>query len=248
MLTAHVPGFAPEVNGLHFPNTFPPVPVKRITLPGLAEIDLGDAANGLCGGMVFSVRDFFEYGVLPPPNTTPPDEHTPLFGYLVQRLIASFDLPLGPARYYEWMALPDTDEGPVPGVATRTRRAWFDVKKELDGGRPAPLGLVRAHSTNLADLGRNHQVLAYAYGLDEASAALTLSICDPNHPGEEVTLSCSLDPTRPLDLRYSTGESTRGFFLTRYRRADPRFLLNGGTPPRPSGWSGIFSRLRALFP
>ena len=247
MLTARVPGFAPDVNGFRFVNAFPSVPDKRVAIPGVGEVALGNAANGVCGGMVFAARDFFEFGVLPPTDTMPPAERTPLFDYIVDRLLASFDLPLGPARYYEWMALPDADEGPIAGVATRTRRAWRDVRRVLDSGKPAPLGLIRAHSTALADLGKNHQVLAYGYDLDDAIGALTLRLYDPNHPGEAVTLSCSLEAAQPLDPHYSSGEATRGFFLTRYRRSDPRFLLNEGASPRTSGWSRILSRLRTLF-
>lgn len=242
MLSVRIADFSAGASGFHFPNTFRAVPVKRITIPGVGSVGLGNAANGLCGGMAFAVRDFFEFGVDPPTDTTAPAEGTPLFDYLVDRLIASFNLPSGLARYYEWMALPDEDTGAVPGVAARTRSGWSELKGVLDGGKPAPLGLIRAHSSRIADLGQNHQVVAYAYDLDEATSALTLRLYDPNHPGDEVTLACDLAANGPLNLQYETGEATRGFFLTRYERSDPRYLLDRS--PRPTD---IWTSLRAIF-
>jgi hypothetical protein len=55
-----VPGFLPSNAGLRFPNSFPRVPVRRIGIPGVLSIPLGDASNGLCGGMAFAARDYFE--------------------------------------------------------------------------------------------------------------------------------------------------------------------------------------------
>ena len=64
-------------------------------MPGLGSLAIGDASNGLCGGMVYTVRDMFLTPDLPPVEaTTPPAEGTPLFKYIVDRLLASFDLPI----------------------------------------------------------------------------------------------------------------------------------------------------------
>ena len=65
MTSVRVPGFLPSTRGLHFPNAFPHVPNLEIDLPGGTTIPVGDAANGLCGGMAYMVRDLFEAG-LPP--------------------------------------------------------------------------------------------------------------------------------------------------------------------------------------
>jgi hypothetical protein len=94
-----VPDFLPSSSGFRFPNRFPHVPVRRIGVPGVVSIPIGDASDGLCGGMVFAARDYFEAGRPPPEDPSPPAEGTPLFRYVVDRLFDSFDLPAGPARY-----------------------------------------------------------------------------------------------------------------------------------------------------
>ena len=106
-----IDGFLPSTSGFHFPNSFPHVPLRTVHVPELAvEIPILDAANGLCGGMVYAVRDYFEHGMPPPALTAPPSDG-PLFDYLVQRLFESWDLPGGVLRYLYLMnpELPDVD-------------------------------------------------------------------------------------------------------------------------------------------
>ena len=57
-----VPGFLPSTSGFRFANSFPHVPVRRIGIPGVVSLPIGDASNGLCGGMTFAARDYFESG------------------------------------------------------------------------------------------------------------------------------------------------------------------------------------------
>lgn len=61
----------------------------------MVSVPIGDASNGLCGGMAFAVRDYFEAGKPPPDDAEPPSEGG-LFDHIVDRLFDSFDLPLGP--------------------------------------------------------------------------------------------------------------------------------------------------------
>src|SRR5438874_828959 len=116
MISARVAGFDPAMNGLHFRNAFPDVPLITMALPGHSSIAIGDAANGLCGGMAFAVRDCFEARRLPPPDVVSP-LRGPAFDYLVRRLVDSFDVPTGPLRYYAWMTAPD-DPSAAMGIAT----------------------------------------------------------------------------------------------------------------------------------
>src|SRR4051794_41886260 len=58
MQTARVPGFTPTSSGFKFNNSFPAgIPVVNITIPGTAQvgvpvtIPIGDASNGVCGGV-----------------------------------------------------------------------------------------------------------------------------------------------------------------------------------------------------
>jgi hypothetical protein len=209
-------------------------------VPGVGTLPIGDAANGLCGGMVFAARDCFEAHRTPPTDPMTPAAGTPAFNFLVRRLLDSLDLPAGPLRYYDWMKAADED------VASRTRAEIAIAQASLDGGELCPLGLVRARSIDPRDLGKNHQVLAFGYDLDASPDRVTFHVYDPNHPGSDTTISCSLTGGAALDLVYSTGEPTRGFFVTPYSRADPAPLF--GAPSSPLSWIGSIERVfRRLF-
>ncbi len=233
--SVRVPGFTPSVHGLRFINRWPSEPDLVLPLPGGGSIPIGDASNGLCGGMAYTVRDVFQTpGMAPIAATTQPSRGTPLFEYIVGRLLDSFDVvTFGFARYYEWMLTPDGDAGWPPllarrGVAWKTIIEEWDprIRPELDAGRLACLGLVTVLSPNPADLGKNHQVLAYGYDVD-ASGTLTLLIYDPNTPPEaadDVRISLSLlhpDSATPITSNVGIDLPVRGFFLTDYSYVDP---------------------------
>ena len=194
-----VPGFLPSTSAFRFANSFPDVPLRRIGVPGVVSLGIGDASNGLCGGMAFAARDHFEAGLPIPSDTTSPSEG-PLFEYLVDRLFDSFELPNGPARYLRLMN-PLLSDGETVwsrmGIAPHGRiwrmvhEEWPRVRAEIDAGRPSPLGLVRVRSADPFDLKHNHQVLAYGYAIE--GSALTLRLYDPNRPGDDgVRLSLDL--------------------------------------------------------
>jgi hypothetical protein len=227
MTSVRVPGFLPSTRGLHFPNSFPHVPNLEIHLPGGQTLPIGDAANGLCGGMAYTVRDLFE-AALPPPALTRAPGDGPLFRYVADRLLDSLSLPFGPATYLKLMhpTLPDGDLAMVHGRAWRmVRLEWPAVRGDLDRGVLSPLGLVKVKSRDPRDLGANHQVLAYGYDLD--GTRLTLRLYDPNHPdNDEVTLSLDTGrPRRPTPVTSSHGGPVWCFFRTTYRFKDPRPAL-----------------------
>ncbi len=224
MATVNVPDFLPSANGLRFANDFPKVPLIQIPVPG-TTIRLGDASDGLCGGMTYLTADLARAGLPPPPGTDPPSAG-PLFEYLVKRAFQSFDLPDGPLQYLLWMGLPDRDAlFGLHGVVWRTlTQEWPKVRADLDGGTLSPLGLVRTRSFNPKDLGLNHQVLAYGYELDESAKKLRVRVCDPNFPGDDgVAVQVSLaDPIEASSFTYVAGDHpVRGFFRTAYRWNDP---------------------------
>jgi hypothetical protein len=201
-------------------------------------IPIGDASKGLCGGMVFAARDLFEARQRPPPDTTPPVAGTPLFDYLVRRLFASWDLPLGPLKYLLWTLLPTGDLSGLAGVASRTaHREWPRIREEIEAGRPCALGLVRVRSLNPWAMARNHQVLAYAYDLEDATGRLRILVYDPNHPGEdELALGLDVSPAERVGpITFVSGERpVRGFFLTRYRRPRAGITFLPGRSTRAS--------------
>jgi hypothetical protein len=226
---------------LNFDNEFPKEPIVRVMVPLYGSINLGDANNGLCGGMVYTVRDFFDAGRATPDNPAgiPPAEGSAMFNYIAARLIESFDLPNGVALYFKWMNLPDADAGMQlfgrhvvieRGLAWRTIVEELPkVKADIDAGHPSPIGLVTVRSRDPKKLGENHQVMAHAYAIDDANR-LTLRIYDPNQDGTDtVTISMSLaNPTgkTPIDHNVAIGNPIRGFFHSRYTRRDPTQALD----------------------
>jgi hypothetical protein len=227
-----IPDFASSANGLHYSNNdWPKAPDKTLSTP-FGAIRIGDASNGLCGGMAFAVRDLYEAHRTPPPATANPAPGSPAFDYVVDRLFDSFNLPSGVARYYEWMNLPGRD-GPL-GIAGLSRRTIATsmpvVRSTIDGGHPCPLGLVCVHSANPKDLGQNHQVLAWGY--DDQGPTTVVRVYDCNHPDDD-GVTITFDHTHPggaTEFAYSPADhQIRGFFPVTYSTRDPSPLFDDGS-------------------
>ncbi len=216
-------------HGFAFPNCFPVgKPVFRVRTP-FGAVPIGDASKGLCGGMVFAALDHHRTG-----RRLPADPDTPgLHEYLARRLWASFRLPWGVARIYQWMGRPDaarTGRGAHPTATVpylTTQREWPKVRAELTAGRPAPLMLIKTTSRNPWDMGHNHQVLATGFSEDCDSGEVRVTLYEPNYPlaaatDEPVVLTFN---TRDYDARRTShsreGETVRGFFLNPYSPGAP---------------------------
>lgn len=189
--------FLPSVHGLHFENRWPAgTPVL---------LRLGDAANGLCGGMVFTAADLHRAGLPPPVDRTPPAAGTPLFRHLARRQWDSVRV----LAYYRRAVMPD----PLP-----TRRALPRIIAALDAGHLVPLGLVTVRSFNPLRLVRCHQVLAYG------REGNILRVYDPNQPDDDaVTITVNNDKqtiTSTVDC-----DPIRGLFSMVYRYRDPTAAL-----------------------
>ena len=209
-----VPGFLPSTSGLHFANYYPHEPEIQINLPLGVKLGLGDAANGLCGGMVYAVCDYFEQGLPIPSSTDPPPAGSPLYRFIVERLLQSFHLPFGLNRYLELMTplLPDAVR-----ARQMTRNEWPAIQTRLDAGHLVPLGLIKVKSARPRDLCLQHQILTYGYDLDADQVALC--IYDPNYPdGDDLRLNLNLVSGL---LTYSTGEQVYCFFQTTYQPQEP---------------------------
>jgi hypothetical protein len=221
-----IANFLPSTHGLHYANSWTSAPVVEIPTP-FGNVNVGDAKHGLCGGMAFAVRDLFEASKTPPPNNTNPASTSPAFHYITTRLLDSFDLPDGVARYYEWMNLPTGDEFFVHGTSRRTIEATMPaIRNTIDSGRPAPLGLVCAHSANPEDLGQNHQVLAYGY--TDTGTTTTVRLYDCNHPDDDsVTIRFdNSSPHHTTKFTYSYDDhEVVGFFASNYSPKDPSPLF-----------------------
>jgi hypothetical protein len=225
--TVAVPNFRPSTNGFRFTNAFPPESTIEIDLGPAGRVGLGDASQGVCGGMTFAVRDYFEAGRPIPPDDTPPTKGRPLFRYITRRLIDSFNVPDGVLQYAEWMIMPSTDINLLFGVRHGTffrtvMSSWPRVRADIDAGHPSPLGLVTIHTADLRQIGRCHQVLAYGYRTDD-NRTVTLNVYDPNtdpNAADDVQISFDVgNPHRvsPINHNINIDESAlHGFFRTKY--------------------------------
>jgi hypothetical protein len=223
-------GFLPSRHAFAFTNSWPPAPALEIPTP-LGTLGIGNAARGLCGGMVFAALDYWYAGIVPPAAAPAPG--SPLFRYVVRRLVESWRIPRGVARYYQWMTLPDGDL-PVllhghrvltqRGVSRRTTGAeWPRVRASLDRGIPVPLGLVTVASPNPLLLGHNHQALAFGYAV--SGRQVILRVYDPN-AGQQDDVGIWFDTSsgsKSVTFRHnlSLDRPVRGFFQAAYSPAIP---------------------------
>ncbi|MFL5675721.1 MAG: hypothetical protein ACJ779_11990 [Chloroflexota bacterium] len=198
-----VPGFLPSTHGLRFANRFPPGPTVRLGPLDPRWIGIGDASAGLCGGMSWFVRDWFEVGLRVPGGTDAPPNGSPLFRALVRRQVLSLDWLRAPVRF--WLA---GASGAARLGRVSLEEEWPRIRADIDAGRLSMVGLVRRVTISPFDLTRNHQVLAYAY--DVEGSAVTLRIYDPNWPRrDDVTITLEADGATTR-IRQSTGEPLAG--------------------------------------
>jgi hypothetical protein len=226
--TVRVPGFLPSTSGLRFSNAWPHQPDLHFNLGGQLTIGIGDAANGLCGGMAFVTADHHRAGVPIWQDDAAPAEDSVHFKALVRRQLDSFDLGLLPFRFFAFQAFrPDqptewSSRLRITGRSEVTARdEWPRVRAMLDAGELVNLGLVRTTSADPRRLTSNHQVLAYGYTLDNGAA--TIAVYDPNHPlDDSVELDLTFDSDGSLAaLTQSTGEPLFAFFRYPYKPKPP---------------------------
>lgn len=234
MTSVRVPDFLPSTRGFAFANSWPQIPLWELQLGSIAKLSLGDAANGLCGGMSFAAADLHAAGIQPGAGQRP-GPGTPRYDYIVRRQIQSFAGLVVPLRLYslmgtrrpqrepvwaEWLGVTGFDRHSRGWVMVRLE--WPRIRAELDGGRLVALTLVRVVSDDPFQMGRNHQVLAYGYELDGND--VTLDLYDPNWPLDDaVTLRFNISDARAaVATTYSKPDPTAVcFFRTPYARSDP---------------------------
>lgn len=157
--------------------------------------------TGMCGGMVYAVMDYYYHHLLPPTQSTnPSSQDDPLFKYIRDRLWDSFDVGGQGHRYlgYSSPHYPNGDKGVIQNVAGLARgRSWITYREEwpriqadIDAGRLSPVALIQ---TDALEIGKNHQVLAYAY--KKSGQVVHLYIYDPNFPHEETVLNFDVTST-----------------------------------------------------
>ncbi|MEV8553830.1 hypothetical protein AB0L04_28970 [Streptomyces glaucescens] len=251
-----VPGFTPSVNGFQFSNRWksglPAMTVGFLwnrlldelgeaaaSVLAIARVDDGwlpftQASAGMCGGMTFGAMDYFAAGKLPPADTTAPDsEAHPLFQFIRGRLLDSFDITGSGHRWlgYSSPHYPNGDEGVIQVTGLARGRAWVTyrdewprIRDDIDAGRLSPIGLIQ---TDSLDIGRNHQVLAYAY--QQSGQVVQLWVYDNNYPRQD-----------NLHLQFDITDTAGEVHVQRlgpYRVGEPRifciFRTDGYTPRTP---------------
>lgn len=219
MSEKRVPNFLPSTHGFHFANAWPHGPTVRFGPLDPRLIGVGDAADGLCGGMVYTAADLYFAGVPMPADREPVANGSPRFKAIVRRQVESLSWLTVPVRYWLRSALGGSFGG--DRAKATLEREWPKAKAEIDAGRVALIGLIRVATPNPWKLTMNHQVMAYGYAED--GRGVTLDLYDPNWPDrDDVTATIHLDPAlRPTGLSQSTGEPLLGWFVLPYSKADP---------------------------
>lgn len=219
MKEQRVPNFAPSTHGFHFANAWPSGPTVTVGPLDPRSFGVGDAANGLCGGMVYTVADLYAAHVPVPPDREPFANGSPRFKAIVRRQVESLYYLTVPIRFWTRMAL----GGSFGGDRARAtyEREWPRAREILDRGELVPIGLIRVSAMNPYELTKNHQVIAWGYAED--GRGVTLRLYDPNWPDrDDVTATLVLDAAlRPSHLEQSTGEPLLGWFVLPYSRRDP---------------------------
>ncbi len=245
-----VPRFRPSVNGFPFSNSWPSETLAYIELPPFNwwgnGIAVGDASNGLCGGMTFAVRDYFDNGQWPAWKQ-PSGAGDPVFDYLVRRLFDSFNSPVfgscepficGGYNFFADVVdfqtqmdplYPDSDNYITGGLIGEgrawimAREAWPAIQASVDAGLLCPIGLVMVKSFWPFDLGNNHQVLAYGYRLQQQQ--LTIHVYDPNSPNDDkVQISLDITDTgEPISVTHNVNAPgpIYSYFVLRYSSIAP---------------------------
>ncbi len=235
--TVVVPGFLPSTCGFKFSNLWADFTYK---IPWFTPNSLvnkifdGKAKKGLCGGMIYSARDYYESrSLIPQVFYAPNDADNNLTKYIIQRLFDSFtedDITM----YLKLMSpmFADTDEGLLNSMGqmgrsyVTLREEWPMIKNEIDMGHPATMGLIHVKSAWVGDLGHNHQVLAYGYTM--TTGYVELKIYDPNNAKDDnVTIKIKLQGTDiPLEAIHNRSKNpVYAFFRTNYSQRS-NFIKN----------------------
>ena len=81
---------------------------------------------------------------------------------------------------YNWQRSPDLPHAHTPhSIRFRQKAQWKTLKEFIDKGKPTVLVLIREEGY-VADITKNHQVLAFGYEYNPTTRDLTVEVYDPN--------------------------------------------------------------------
>jgi len=191
-------GFDPKTHGFRFSNTFhnspfgPPINV---------------VTGGLCGGMSYTVLDYFLAGLEVPKQNYRPAHNTDFQIYIYRRQETSLLLNLD-----KWVAYHINPFGTknLEIFNWGLREKLAELRTYIDRGVPVPLGL---KGTGGDLVGKDHQVLAIGYDMGRYAGDVgankedvKIYLCEPNHPGEVITMVP--DPAK-MEFYYKEHPETR---------------------------------------
>ena len=188
--------------------------------------------------MAHAVLDYYHADQVPPVITAAPDSiDDPIYIYVRDRLIDSFDITGDGSRFlaYSSPVYPNGDEGIVQeelGIWlgkswVSYQLEWPKIRADIDANNPSPLALVQ---TDSLDIGKNHQVAAYAYR--RSGQKVQLWIYDPNHPDHD-------DDVLTFDVSDTSGEVHVTRSIPDNERIWCFFRINNYNPHLPPGGRNI---------
>ncbi len=201
-----ITSFSPALHGFHFDNSF--------TLqPSIFDLELGSWDMGFCGGMCAAATNRFNIGEPIPNDTAAPIDGSSLFEELLKRQKRTMPIEII-RKVYDWQRRPDEGGWNKPhSLGYLTKQEWSSLKVDLDAGHPTILVLIRVEGY-VANVSKNHQVLAIGYEWNPVTKDLAIQVYDPNDHGKINTLSMNLGlPNSKLRASDSTGKRLRGFFI-----------------------------------
>ena len=183
--------FIPSRDGFKFVNSFSGY-FLPYSPPAFMTSRKVSSKYGLCGGMCAAAYDFLLASKPIPQDIDVPRQGSRLQRYLFQRQMDSLGgLGQQAIKVAQWTSLPDDT---LVGTMRRTADDFTSIRDKLDGGNLVVLALIYEHANSLKQLSKlvfsNHQVLAFAYQVDELGNC-TIQIYDPNLPlHDNVVIHC----------------------------------------------------------
>lgn len=218
--------FNPTTHGFLFKNQFSiNFPIK-FDLPLGGSIDANAVLEGLSGGMCFTVLDYYHVVINRTSQTDLTQLDTKLRIYLCERHLDAINIH-NILKMLDWMLLEKA------AVAARISRYEIPkLRRALDKGQPVALILIREMRTG--NNTPNHCVVASGYDWNEQTKECLIHIYDPNHPGIQTSIRCTLRGSESgFSLTHSMDGDLAAIFPIPYRpqRMIPSIMKS--FPPLP---------------
>lgn len=209
------------------------------------------AGYGMCGGMGFTILDYWfnhwhpSAGNGSVPVWTPAQQGA-LRGYIRNRLADSLGIGGVAANTLLWMTLldyiPDTFGGGSNKVRSMTRGELTKVMQQIDQGNPVPIALVGLTKVVF----NQHQIVVYGYD-DNKDGTFRLYVYDYNCGPVQNTIDLNFQPAFHVLVPSASGESCsssdrgalRGFFVPNYKPQMPPIALGVSGSVAMSGNPGM---------